>query len=92
MDQGTELLHASMAQIMADVKGLAMQLTDLSKREVEHNDKLLALFESIESRVKELEAVVGEGAEAHPRKTSGGSKSISNKHPMLKVCLDRIML
>lgn len=93
MDQATESLHASMAQIVAEVKGLATRVTSLFERESKHDEKvnqILTRIEGIETRFNELEGAVGEGVGAHHRKSSGGSRSVSNEHPLLKVCRDTL--
>jgi hypothetical protein len=82
-----------MAQIVAEVKGLATHVTSLSEREGKRNEKvnqILTHIEEIETRLNELEGAVGEGVGAHRRKSSGGSRNISNEHPLLKVCCDTL--
>jgi hypothetical protein len=68
MDQATGSLHASMAQIMAEVKGLTTRVTSLSERDGECGEKLnqlLTRIGGIETRLNELEGAVGEGVGAH---------------------------
>jgi hypothetical protein len=68
MDQATESLYASMAQLMAEVKGLALHVMSLSESEGEHGEKMnqiLTRIEGIEARFNELEGAVGEGVGAH---------------------------
>jgi len=88
-----ESLHASMAQIMSEVKSLATRLTSLSEREGERNekmDRILTRIEGIETQLIELEGAVGEGIGTRDRRSSGGSKSVYNEHPLLKVSRDMI--
>jgi hypothetical protein len=91
-DQATESLHASMAQIIAEVKGLAARVTSLSEGEAERGkvlEQLLTRVEGIETRMNGLEGSVNEDTEARARRSSAkGSKRTSNEHPLLKVCRD----
>lgn len=88
-----------MAQIIAEVKGLVARVTDLSEKEAERNEKMsqiLTRVEGIEARMTELEgaaAAAGDGAAPGARtgKSAGGSKSIANEHPLLKVCHDAML-
>jgi len=88
-DQATEPLHASVAQIIAEVKGLAGRVTSLSEREAERDEKMdrvLARVEEIEARINDLECVVNESIGARAGKSNGGSRGVANEHPLLKVC------
>ena len=88
-DQATESLHASMAQIIAEVKGLTARVTSLSNREAERNEKIdrvLTRVKGIEARMNKLKAVVNERIGACASKSSGGLRGVSNEHPLLKVC------
>jgi len=75
-----------MAQIMAKVKGLKMHVTSLETDNSGGTNQILARIERVESQMKEFEGARGEGIGAHARGLSGGSRSISNEHPLLKVC------
>ena len=93
MDQGTELLHMAIAQLMAKVKGLGMRVTSLSEREMEHSkgtDQILTCIEGIETHMKELEGMV-EGVGMHMRRLGGALRSVSSDHPSLKVCCGTIL-
>jgi hypothetical protein len=84
-----------MAQIIAQVKGLTMQVKNLEEKEAERNentrktDQILTLIENIDARVKVLESTIGEGLKRRASGSSGG-KDTSNEHPLLKVCRDTI--
>jgi hypothetical protein len=84
-----------MAQIIAQVKGLTMQVKNLEEKEAKRNentrktDQILTLLENIDARVKVLESTVGEGIKTRARGSSGG-KSTSSEHPLLKVSHDSI--
>jgi hypothetical protein len=87
-DQGTELLHTTIAQLMAKVKGLATHVTSLSKRETEHGkgtDQILTHVEGLETHIKELKGT-GKGVGMHVRKLGGASRSVIGDYPLLKVC------
>lgn len=89
MNQATKSLHASITQIMAEMKGLATHVTSLSKRQDKHGEKInqiLTYIEGFKSQFNKLKATVSEGVGVHLRKLSGGSRSIFNKHPLLKMC------
>jgi hypothetical protein len=93
MDKATELLHTSMAQVMANVKGLATHVTSQSEKEgkqSEKMDQILTRIERIETWLSELEAN-GEGT-AHDRRMGGSLRSIISEHPSLKVCLETVSL
>jgi hypothetical protein len=78
-----------MAQIIAEVKGLATHVTGLLEREAERSEKvnqILNRIEGIEARMNVLEGAGGAGIGARARGSSGGSRSVSNEHPLLKVC------
>lgn len=88
-DPSTESLQASMAQIIAEIKELAARVTSLSEREVERSkimNQLLTRTQAIEARMDALEGSVGEVTGAHAKRSGGGSKGVSNEHPLLKVC------
>jgi hypothetical protein len=90
VDPSTESLQVSMAQVVAEVKELAARVTSLSEREVERTkimNQLLTRTQAIEARMNELE---GEVTGAHAKRSSGGPRSVSNEHPLLKVCRDMI--
>jgi hypothetical protein len=92
-DPSTESLQASMAQVIAEVKELAACVTSLSEREVERSkimNQLLTRTQAIEARMSELEGSVGEVTGARAKRSSGGPRSVSNEHPLLKVCCDMI--
>ena len=92
-DQATESLHVSMAQIIAEVKGLAARVTSQSEGEAERNerlDRLLTRVEGIEAQMTELGGAISGGTDVCARRLSRGSKSVSNEHPLLKVCQDTI--
>jgi hypothetical protein len=81
-----------MAQIVAEVKGLAARVTILSEREAERSERtaeILTRIEAIEARMNELEVSAGDGIGTRGRK-SGGSRGVTNEHPMLKVCRNTI--
>lgn len=89
MDQTTDSLHMSLAQIIAEVKGLATHVTGLLESEAKHSKKInqiLNHIEGIKAHMNVLEGAGGAGIGAHARGSSGGSRSVSNKHPLLKVC------
>ena len=65
----------------------------LSEREGKCNkkmDQILTCIKEIETQLIELEGAVGEGIGTCDRRSSGGSKSVYNKHPLLKVSCDMI--
>jgi len=89
MDQSTESLHVPMAQLMAKMKGLAVCVTSLSEMEAKCTDKMkqiLTRIGEIEAKMNEIESVVAEGTRTCASRSSGGSKGVSNEHPLLKVC------
>jgi hypothetical protein len=91
VDQSTESLHASIAQIMAEMKGVAARVTNLCERQAELDERtnqILTRIEGIEAQMNEIEG--SEGIGACVRRSSGGSKGVSNEHPLLKVCHDII--
>ena len=88
MDQSTESLHASVAQIMADMKGVAARVTSLYERQTELDERMsqiLTRVEGIEAQMNEVGGLVGEGIGARAKRSIGGSKGVSNEHPLLKV-------
>ena len=83
----TESLHASIAQIIAEVKGLAAHVTSLCERKAEHSEKtnqILTHIKRIENQVNQLEGGMC------ARGLSGGSRSVSSEHPLPKVHCDLI--
>jgi outer membrane murein-binding lipoprotein Lpp len=84
------------AQIIAQVNSLTAQVTSLQEKTAKSNentqkiDQMHTVIEGIDARVKELESAPGEDVTTHARGTSAGSRSVSNKHPLLKVCRDRV--
>ena len=94
VDRSTESLHASIAHIMAEMKGVVERVTSLCERQAEldkRTTQILTRIEGIEAQMKEHEGPVGEGTGARGRRSSGGTKGVSNEHPLLKVCRDKIL-
>ena len=94
-DQATESLHASMAQIIAEVKSLGTRIASLEKNgeHCESTNPLLTRIEGLEAQIKELG--LGSTREVRTRdkgltRPSGSSRGVCNEHPLLKVCLDTI--
>jgi hypothetical protein len=90
-DQEMESFNASTAaQIMAEIKGLAARVTSLCEREAERAERtnqMITCMEKIETQISGLESALAEGIETRVRRSSG-SRSVTNEHPMLKVCHD----
>ena len=61
MEQPVESLHASMAHVMAEIKGLAACTTSLNEILNEKTDQILTHINSLEARVNSLEGSVSEG-------------------------------
>ena len=88
-DQATDSLHASMAQVMAEVKGLVARVTSLSEKEAERSkitNEILTRIERVEAQMNELDGAAREGIGMGAKRPSGGPKTSSNEHPLLKVC------
>ncbi len=88
-DPAADLLHASIALIMAKVKGLTACIVNISEKEAkvsERTNQLLTYIGGIKAWLNGLEGAVSESTRTHARRSMGGSRSISNKHPLLKVC------
>src|SRR5216684_245783 len=69
-DQATESLHASIAWILTEVKGLATHVTSLSESEAklsERTNQILTCFEEIEAWVKVVKGAAGEGSGVHAK-------------------------
>ena len=91
MNQTMESLHVSIAQIIADVKGLAACVTSLSESKAECSEKMdqiLTCVDVLEGQMNKFEGIVNQGISARASKSSGGSRGVSNEHPLLKVCRD----
>jgi len=75
-----------MAEIMAEIKGLKTRVTSLEMDNSRGTNQILARIERVESQMKEFEGAGGEGIGARAKGSSGGFRSVFNKHPLLKVC------
>ena len=77
MDQTTESLHASVAQLMAEVKGLAACVTSLSDMEAEHIEKvdqILTRTDVLKAQMNKFEGIVNQGIGARASRSSGVSR------------------
>ena len=95
-DQATESLHASMAQIIAEVKSLGTRIASLKKngKRCESMNPLLIHIEGLEAQIKELGLRSTREVRTRDKgstRSSGSSRGVYNEHPLLKVCLDTIL-
>jgi hypothetical protein len=61
-NQTMESLHASMAQILAEVKGLDAHITSLSESEAARMNQILTHLEEVKARVKVVKGAASEGS------------------------------